>query len=139
MANFFKCWRLPIGCSALSTNQKSPKRQKYDLTSFLKIPQPKPYFMTLPQIYYKKIFLPESKDAADIHQRWLVFFALWQRVSGWNPWPIPKFVKRILHQIRNHKPPVISRKNFWLLFLCEFFFVFLKIIFSFIFWLTMLA
>merc|ERR1712150_83933 len=27
-ANFFEFWRLPIGCSAESTNQKSPKFKK---------------------------------------------------------------------------------------------------------------
>ena len=45
VANFFEFWSLVMGC--LAENQKPPtfkkvhssKRQKYDLTSFLKIPQ----------------------------------------------------------------------------------------------------
>ena len=47
LAIFFKCWRLLIGCSSESTNQKSPKflknlpkRQIYDATSFFKNTSP---------------------------------------------------------------------------------------------------
>ena len=67
-ANFFECWRFLIGCSAESTKiqKNSPKRQKYDLTSFLKIPHIQGQIISYYKIKLNFIYIFQKKNTEQV-------------------------------------------------------------------------